>query len=53
MLRRQSGGFLAGQVQSSPDIGRIRDFGSTAVFCALGFTGMVWLTALAVRCGLL
>ncbi len=35
------------------DIGRIKDFGSTAVFCALGFTAMVWLTALLLRCGLL
>jgi diacylglycerol kinase (ATP) len=35
------------------DIGRIKDFGSAAVFCALALVGLVWLTALAVRCGLL
>lgn len=34
------------------DIGRIKDFGSTAVFCALALAGVVWLAALAVRCGL-
>ena len=35
------------------DIGRIKDFGSAAVFCALGLAGLIWLAALAVRCGLL
>ena len=35
------------------DIGRIKDFGSTAVFCGLGLTGLIWLAALLVRCGLL
>lgn len=35
------------------DIRRIKDFGSSAVFCALCLTGLIWLTALAVRCGLL
>ena len=30
-------------------IGRIKDFGSAAVFCGLCLTGLVWLTALAVR----
>jgi diacylglycerol kinase (ATP) len=35
------------------DIRRIKDFGSAAVFCGLCLTGLVWLTALAVRCGLL
>lgn len=34
------------------DIRRIKDFGSAAVFCALSLAGLVWLTALAVRCGL-
>jgi len=34
-------------------IGRIKDFGSAAVFCALSFTGLVWLTAIALRVGLL
>jgi len=35
------------------DIRRIKDFGSAAVFCSLGLTGLVWLTAIAVRFGLL
>jgi diacylglycerol kinase (ATP) len=35
------------------DIRRIKDFGSAAVFCALSLAGLVWLLALAVRCGLL
>lgn len=35
------------------DIRRIKDFGSAAVFCALCLTGLVWLAALAVRCGVL
>jgi diacylglycerol kinase (ATP) len=35
------------------DIRRIKDFGSSAVFCSLCLAGLVWLTALAVRCGLL
>lgn len=34
-------------------IGRIKDFGSAAVFCALSFTGLVWLAAIALRVGLL
>jgi diacylglycerol kinase (ATP) len=34
-------------------IGRIKDFGSAAVFCGLSFTGLIWLAAIAVRCGLL
>lgn len=34
------------------DIGRIKDFGSTAVFFALGLAILVWLAALAARCGL-
>ena len=34
-------------------IGRIKDFGSAAVFCALSFTGLVWLVAIGVRLGLL
>jgi diacylglycerol kinase (ATP) len=33
-------------------IGRIKDFGSAAVFCGLCLAGLVWLAALAVRCGL-
>ncbi len=35
------------------EIRRIKDFGSAAVFCSLGLAGLVWLMALAVRCGLL
>jgi diacylglycerol kinase (ATP) len=35
------------------DIGRIKDFGSSAVFCALAFAGLVWLAALATRAGLM
>jgi len=35
------------------DIRRIKDFGSAAVFCALCLSGLVWLCAFAVRCGLL
>ncbi len=35
------------------EIRRIKDFGSAAVFCTLSLVGLVWLTALAVRCGLL
>ena len=35
------------------EIRRIKDFGSAAVFCGLALAGLVWLTALAVRCGLI
>ena len=35
------------------EIRRIKDFGSAAVFSGLCFAGLIWLTALAVRCGLL
>ena len=35
------------------DIRRIKDFGSAAIFCALCLTGLIWLCALATRCGLL
>jgi diacylglycerol kinase (ATP) len=34
------------------EIRRIKDFGSAAVFCSLCLATLVWLTALAVRCGL-
>lgn len=34
------------------DIGRIKDFGSAAVFCGLCLTGLTWLAALAARFGL-
>ncbi len=33
------------------EIGRIKDFGSGAVFCGLCLTGLVWLAALALRIG--
>jgi diacylglycerol kinase (ATP) len=36
-----------------PNIGVIKDFGSAAVFCALCLALLVWLSAIAVRCGLL
>ncbi len=36
-----------------PDIGKIKDFGSAAVFCTLGLAGLVWLAALACRVGLI
>ena len=35
------------------EIRRIKDFGSAAVFSGLCLAGLVWLTALAMRCGLL
>jgi diacylglycerol kinase (ATP) len=35
------------------EIRRIKDFGSAAVFCALGFVGLVWLAAIGLRYGLL
>jgi diacylglycerol kinase (ATP) len=35
------------------DIGRIKDFGSSAVFCALGLTGIVWVAAFLLRIGFL
>lgn len=35
------------------EIRRIKDFGSAAVFCALGLCALVWFAALALRCGLL
>jgi diacylglycerol kinase (ATP) len=34
------------------DIRRIKDFGSAAVFCAISLAGLIWLAAIAVRCGL-
>jgi diacylglycerol kinase (ATP) len=35
------------------DIGRIKDYGSSAVFCAICLCGIVWVAALAVRLGFL
>ena len=34
------------------DIGRIKDFGSAAVFCGLCLAGITWLAALVARFGL-
>lgn len=34
-------------------IGRIKDYGSAAVFCGICLAGLVWLAALAVRVGLI
>jgi diacylglycerol kinase (ATP) len=39
--------------QRHVDIGRIKDFGSAAVFCGICLAGLVWLAAIAVRCGLM
>ena len=39
--------------EQNAHIRRIKDFGSAAVFCSLCLTGLIWLTALAVRYGLL
>ena len=33
------------------EIGRIKDYGSAAVFCAICLAGLTWLAALAIRCG--
>ena len=35
------------------EIRRIKDFSSAAVFCGLCLVGLVWLTAFAIRVGLL
>jgi diacylglycerol kinase (ATP) len=35
------------------EIGRIKDFGSAAVFCGICLAGLTWLAALAVRVGLI
>lgn len=34
-------------------IGAIKDYGSAAVFCAIAFSGLIWLTALLIRLELL
>ncbi|HEX8828349.1 MAG TPA: diacylglycerol kinase [Xanthobacteraceae bacterium] len=39
--------------EQNMDIRRIKDFGSAAVFCSLGLAGLIWFTALVVRCGLI
>jgi diacylglycerol kinase (ATP) len=35
------------------EIGKIKDFGSAAVFCGICLAGLVWLAAIALRFGLL
>jgi diacylglycerol kinase (ATP) len=39
--------------QHHPEIGVLKDYGSAAVFCMLCLAGLIWLTALAERAGLL
>ncbi len=34
------------------EIGRIKDYGSAAVFCAIAVAGLIWLAAITVRWGL-
>ena len=36
-----------------PAVGRVKDLGSAAVFCALLLSGTIWLAALVVRVGLI
>jgi len=36
-----------------PAIGRVKDYGSAAVFCGLSLAGLVWLVALGIRIGLI
>jgi diacylglycerol kinase (ATP) len=36
-----------------PDIRRIKDYGSAAVFCMISLAGLVWLAAIAARFGLM
>ncbi len=35
------------------DIGRIKDYGSSAVFCGICLAGIIWLAALVLRLGLI
>jgi len=35
------------------EIGKIKDFGSAAVFCGICLAGLIWLAAIALRFGLL
>lgn len=37
----------------NPKMRVVKDYGSAAVFCALALAGLVWITALAVRYGLI
>jgi diacylglycerol kinase (ATP) len=34
-------------------IGAIKDYGSAAVFCAIAFSGLIWMMAFAIRFGLI
>jgi diacylglycerol kinase (ATP) len=36
-----------------PDIGAVKDIGSAAVFCALSFAALIWISAAALRFDLL
>jgi diacylglycerol kinase (ATP) len=40
-------------MEHDPTIGKVKDFGSAAVFCALCIAGLTWLAATAVRFDLL
>jgi diacylglycerol kinase (ATP) len=35
------------------EIRRVKDFGSAAVFCAIWLCGLIWIAAIAIRCGLI
>ncbi len=37
--------------EQQPEIRRIKDFGSAAVFCMICLAGLVWVAAISVRCG--
>ena len=39
--------------EQHPSVGRVKDYGSAAVASALLLAGLIWLTALAVRAGLI
>ncbi len=46
---------LSDRVTTEPDpaIGRVKDFGSAAVACAICIAGMTWLASAAIRFGIL
>ena len=39
--------------ERNPKIGALKDYGSAAVFCGLSLAALVWLTAVAIRLGLI
>lgn len=39
--------------EQHPSVGRVKDYGSAAVACAIALAGLIWLAALAVRFGLI